>query len=206
MSDDIPDTDDIGVPDGDGESWDEAAERLSAQSIRTDNVELQHTVQKLAKQHAESFAEYIIEEAENHVTPERFDTDAVRDSIKCLGHWGYRITDRADESGERGIGFAHPEQFNTLRDDVSESVRLGGDGLASANGDHFGVYAVDIHADASLPKGTAIILHADAIAPTPPHEAASMLGPNQAQEYTATQQWPWLVKDPKGVVVVEVQS
>jgi hypothetical protein len=170
------------------------------------DIELQHTVQKLAKQHAESFAEYIIEEAENHVTPERFDTDAVRDSIKCLSHWGYRITDREDEKGERGFGFAHPEQFHELRREVQKTVRLGGDGLLSDSGDVFGVYAVDIRADPSLPKGTAIILHPDATVPSTPSEGAGLARTGIGTLHTATQQRPWLVKDPKGIVVVEVEE
>lgn len=171
-----------------------------------DNIELQHRVREIAKEQAESFAQYIIDEAENRVTPERFDTDAVLDSLKCLSRWGFNVTDKAGEDGERGIGFAHPEQFAELRREARKSILLTGVDGPQSGSEPIGVYGVDIRADASLPEGTAIILHPDAVAPTPPSVGAGLATPDLTAPHSVTTRRPWLVRHPKGVVVVEVEA
>jgi len=158
-----------------------------------------------AKASAEAFAKYVIDEAENTVTPTRFDVDAVNDAIACLSHWGYKIDDRADTDGKAGLGVAHPDTFAELQREWENRVQINRDDEHVDTPNQIGVHGVDVHADASLPEDTAIILHPDAAAPRPPTEAT--LAPTEpSEQFRIQSRRPWLVRDPKGVVVVEVDG
>jgi len=113
-----------------------------------------------ARASAEAFAKYVIDEAENTVTPTRFDVDAVNDAIACLSHWGYKIDDRADTDGKAGLGVAHPDTFAELQREWENRVQINRDDEHVDTPNQIGVHGVDVHADASLPEDTAPPRHA----------------------------------------------
>jgi len=177
----------------------DADPRMRTQALKS------HAIKSATKRMAENFAEYVVGEADTTLTVDTFGIDAVREAIHTLDTAGYRIDDRTHEPGEAGIGFAHSRAFEDLKSEYAEHVRLPNRGSDPVNAaKQIGVDGVDVWADHSMPDATAVVIHPDATVPQPPVEASGLARMNPEDIFSISENRPWLVKDPKGVVVVEV--
>jgi len=191
-------------------NWDDATLQIDGEDIGVlDAAPLQlqtDALETATRRMAETFAEYIIGEADTTLSVETFGVDAVREAIHELDSAGYRVTDRVDEPGTQGIGFAGVVAYQDLTDEWSEYARLPNDDAGAVDAPRtVGVDGVDVRGDRSLPDRTAVVVHPDATVPTAPAEASGLARMNPDDVFTLTENRPWDVKDPRGVVVVEVE-
>lgn len=172
--------------------------------VNWDELQIQQdvAVHDYMEQAAESFAEYVVAEAGHTLTVDSFGVDAVRECVFTLYNAGFKISDRVDDGGELGYGFAAPLAFNDLKAEWCEHARLWDrDGPEDVDGPkQVGVDGVEVWADASMPGRTAVVLHPDAVAPNPLRE----VGPPSGLLDAALDMRPWVVRHPDAVVAVEV--
>ena len=166
--------------------------------------ELRHLMQDHAKRATEAFAQYVIDEAGHRIVVEQFDTDAVVECMQRLEADGYRVDDRPNGPGKVAIASVNPSLFQEIRNGVDDYVRLNREVDSVDAPGSVTVYAVDIKADASMPERVGVVIHPDAIIPNKLAETFS-LGTQPLSDKMQTPR-PWLVHDPNGVVVVEVEA
>jgi hypothetical protein len=157
-------------------------------------------VRRAERARTEQFIEYVIGEADTHL---RFDTltiDALRDALHELAVCGYNCDPAADDPVP--VGFAGVAAATDLRGIEESYHRVSRDRLDGPN-DSVEVDGIEYYTDSSLPKWTILVVHPDAIAPMPPGGGAG-LTPGEIAEMQAYR--PWLVRNPDGVVVVEVDG
>jgi len=166
-----------------------------------------NTVHSVAKVHAEAFAEYIIEKAGHTVTVPAFHTDNLADAIQLLDAAGFRLTDAEYDDGVRYLAFAHPALHRELHDEVDEQILIeAAGGMTPQETPNIEIYDLRVWADHSMPEGTAVILHPEAIVPTPPSEATGLARFDATDVYQVRTRRPWAIRHPEGVCVVEVSN
>lgn len=135
------------------------------------------------------FVEYVIGEAGATAIVPEFGVDAVQDAAHELHQNGYDYAPD-DETGEvTTYIFATPKLYDNLRQHREEWIRSEGIDSEGGHG-HQNVAGIEVYADKSVPEDMAVAVHHDAIAPN----------------LTMKVRRPWLVRDPKGVVAIEVES
>jgi hypothetical protein len=146
----------------------------------------------------EEFVADVIDTAEHTVAYDTLTIDTLRDALKSLADDGYPIEPNT-EGGP--LGFVGKEADTAMFDIAQNYHRSSEDRQPTDAPESIAVDSVTFHVDATLPDETVLILHPDAIAPTVPRESAQPLarvGPTDSFRVR-----PWVVRDPRGVVVIE---
>jgi len=137
-------------------------------------------VQDIQRRVARDHIDYVMGESDTTLTVDAMDTDAVLTVLQELSAAGYTVDSHADDFVP-SVLFLTPRLHDELRCETDTYRRTPHDEPRT-------VAEADVYADATLPDGTGLLVHPNAIIPTPPRNIDR----------------PWDVRDPEGVIVVQV--
>jgi hypothetical protein len=144
----------------------------------------------------ESFVRDVIDDAGHTVTYETLTIDAIRDALAALRKSGYTLG-RGDSTAP--IGFVGETADAALLDIARNYHPSGEDRRPEPSDSVIDVDSVLFHTDSSLPDDTILLIHPDAIAPTPPTDG--LMHRSNFGQYHITVK-PWLIRDSDGVAVI----
>lgn len=142
----------------------------------------------IAQSLARQFVEYVIDEAGQSIETGTFRLETVETARSRLYHEGFDPDPDPEDVADCPVSiFAPPPHHFDFRQDGAERSELlyfdEDPGIEYPPGTR-------VFSDPSIPSDRVIVVHHDAIAPTPTFSANR----------------PWLVKHPEGVVVIEVSD
>jgi len=162
-------------------------------------LETKMRMREQIEQAAEAFTKHLIENAGNQVLVDAFDTDAVADATQAVERDGHRVE---NEDSKTGVTVAcTPKMHSEIRNSMNNMIRTNTED--SVGSPDLFVYGANINADPTLPDNTALLIHPDAVAPTPPYTGT--VSQFEASDSIRIPN-PWLLKEPSAIVAIEVQD
>ena len=162
-------------------------------------LETKMRMREQIEQAAEAFTNHLIENAKNQVLVDAFDTDAVADAIQAVERDGHRVEN--EDSGTGVTVACTPKMHSEIRSSMNNMMRA--NTKDSVGSPDLFVYGVNIDADPTLPDNTALLIHPDAVAPTPPYTGT--VSQFEASDSISIPK-PWLLKEPSAIIVITVEE
>jgi hypothetical protein len=127
----------------------------------------QHAVEDALERHREEFTEYLIDESDETLRVDTFDTDAVREALLILDWNGYAV-DESDDDYEPTQIFASPDDYHDFLDSVDRVARLSDttDDRDVCGGGHVNAYGATVYFEHHVPDNVALAIHPDAVCPS----------------------------------------
>lgn len=158
----------------------------------------EQAIQDCVQRAGEEFAEYVLDEADHSVVDTECTVETIGACLRKIEASGYRVPYSNDLNNERVYTLLTPQLYWELRDTTH---RLPYTELDTRDIDTMRIYGTSVVLNRLLPDSTGVVLHVDAIVPNIPLGAYSGAAP----PFEGVQvQYPWLVRDPTGVVCVEL--